>query len=134
MAGEDKLRTKIENGRAAFAFEKVKGFVQTHPEKINKEYRSYIKKMPAMIQVNGLGQSLAFCYAKGSVYGDIYRQIEAWIKQEQTPLMQKYDPQGKEFVEIIVNMKSNDYRLVSREVMAFLNWMRRFADGMIKAE
>lgn len=135
MARDTKLREKIENGRAAFAFEKVKGFVQSHPEKTNKEYRSYVKKLPAMIQVNGIGQSMAFCYAKGGVYADIYKQIEEWVQQQEAALMRKYDPKGKgEFVETIVNMSSNDYRLITSEVIAYLNWMRRFADGMIKAE
>ncbi|MDD4681209.1 MAG: type III-B CRISPR module-associated protein Cmr5 [Clostridia bacterium] len=134
-AEETKLREKIENGRAAFAFQKVKSFVQANSEKAQKDYRSYIKKLPAMIQVNGLGQSLAFCYAKGTVYGNIYHQIEEWIKIQQPALLNKYDPEGsRNFVETVVNMNSRDYRLISNEVMAYLNWMRRFVDGMIKAD
>lgn len=135
MAEEERdLRKKIENGRAAFAFQKVKDFVQGGNEKRNKEYSSYIKKLPAMIQTNGLGQSLAFYYAnKNNVYGDIYRQIEEWIRKKQPGLLSKYTHQGnEEFVEIIINMNSGDYRIISNEVLAYLNWMRRFADGMIK--
>lgn len=135
MPKEEKdLRKKIENGRAAFAFKRAKNFVQSHDEKSNKEYRSYIKRLPAMIQTNGLGQSMAFCYAnKNNVYGSIYEDIAAWIKEQQPQLLKKYTHQdNEEFVEIIINMNSGDYRIISNEVMAYLNWMRRFVDGMIK--
>ena len=124
----------IANARAAYAFEKVKGFVkkaEKEPQK-QREYRSYLKKMPAMVQVNGLGETLAFYYAKGGVYREIYEQIAEWI-QKKMPFLIDEDNQGekKDFIEILVNMESPKYRLVTMEVLALLNWMHRFAEGMI---
>jgi CRISPR-associated protein Cmr5 len=129
------IRIGIENGRAKYAFETVSRFVELNSTRENelKEYRSYVKKLPAMIQVNGLGQTLAFCYAKGNQYKAIYDQIETWVSLKQNEIINRYEQnENMEFVQIIVSMNSNDYRIISNEVLALLSWMRRFADGMIR--
>ena len=51
-------RVTIENGRAAYAYNAVDEFIQKHPDK-KENYRSYIKRLPSIIQTNGLGQALA---------------------------------------------------------------------------
>lgn len=133
MSKEDTaIRVGIENGRARYAFETVENFVKNNQAK-SKEYRSYVKKLPAMIQVNGLGQTLAFCYAKGDQYRNLFDQIEGWIKEKQPDLLKRYSEDNKtDFMQIVVSMNSNDYRIISNEVLALLDWMRRFADGMIR--
>lgn len=130
---ETNIRTGIENGRARYAFMVVNDHIQR--QDVNKsEYKSYIKKLPAMIQVNGLGQSLAFYLSKKKEYGTIYNQIERWIREQHDVLIRKYDPEGrKKFIEAVVSMDSSDYRIITAETMALLNWMRRFADGLIDA-
>lgn len=136
MSTEDgAIRVGIENGRARYAFETVSGFVEANyqKEKIIKEYRSCVKKLPAMIQVNGLGQTLAFCFSKGDQYLELYQQIHGWLKQKQPDLLDRYrENRDMKFVHIVVSMNSNDYRIISNEVLALLDWMRRFADGMIR--
>ena len=128
---EATIRLGIENGRAKYAYETVEKFVNTN--KGLKEYRSYVKKLPSMIQVNGLGQTLAFCYAKGDQYRDLYQQISGWVNEKQPDLLKRYNQDSKmEFVQIVITMNSNDYRIISNEVLALLDWMRRFADGMIR--
>ncbi|MGG3739069.1 type III-B CRISPR module-associated protein Cmr5 [Aeribacillus pallidus] len=125
MAAE---RVSIENGRASFAFESVKNAFQDNQVKF-ESYRSYVKKMPSLIQVNGLGQSLAFCYQKGKEYRVIYDQLHTWLKEKYS---QYFKEHNKEFVEVVIGLKSADYRVLTMEVLALLNWMRKFADGMAK--
>ena len=85
----DKVRA-IANERAAYAFEKVKGFVdRKKAEQKQREYRSYLKKMPAMVQVNGLGETLAFYYAKDGAYQVIHEQIAEWIKKSMGSLIDR---------------------------------------------
>jgi len=128
---ETNIRTGIENGRARYAFTVVNEHLQERNID-SSDYKSYIKKLPAMIQVNGLGQTLAFCLAKKKEYRAIYDQIEAWIREHHSGLISRYDPDGrKTFIEILISMNSSDYRIVTTETMALLNWMRRFADGLI---
>lgn len=123
-------RVGIENGRAAYAFEAVKKAIN-NPKNGKKEYRSYVKKIPTLIQVNGLGQTLAFCYQKKHEYRVIYKQLHAWMKKNYP---QYFKDETQEFVEAVVNLDSRDYRVLTMETLALLNWMRKFADGMVTKE
>lgn len=117
----------IEEGRASFAFREVKDFVDSHRGKkdANKNFKSYIKKMPTMIQVNGLGQTIAFYYSKGEVYTQIYSIIEKSLRQ-------RFDNFSADLIEWIVNLDSKQYRIATEETMALLNWMRKFVSGMVE--
>lgn len=122
-------RVKIENGRADYAYNIVANTIQKNSPEKNSEYRSYIKKLPSIIQVNGLGQALAFCFSKGGEYKRIYDQIYGWLKINN----KEYFPnENEEFVKAVINMDSKEYRVITMEVLALLNWMRRFVDGMVK--
>ncbi|GAD15278.1 cmr5 family CRISPR-associated protein [Geobacillus kaustophilus GBlys] len=121
-------RVGIENGRAAFAFQEVKQAKERLRGSF-ENYRSYVKKMPSLIQVNGLGQALAFCFQKGKEYKAIYQSLAKWMR-EQFP--DQFSSANQELVEAVVNLSSADYRLWTMEAMALLDWMRKFADGMAK--
>lgn len=120
-------RVGIENGRAAYAFAEVKRAVE-NPKVNKKEYRSYVKKIPTLIQVNGLGQTLAFCFQKKKEYRVIYDQLYEWLKE----MYPQFFTEEKEFVNVVINLDSREYRLLTMESLALLNWMRKFADGMVK--
>lgn len=122
-------RVGIENGRAAFAFEAVKKVKEDKRIGKFENYRSYVKKMPSLIQVNGLGQALAFCYQKEKEYEAIYQALHEWF-QEKYP--HAFQGDKKEFVQVVINLPSAEYRLWTMEALALLNWMRKFVDGMAK--
>ncbi|OCS91028.1 type III-B CRISPR module-associated protein Cmr5 [Caryophanon latum] len=130
MSNVNNSRIGIENGRAAFAFRVVETAVNDK-NVTSSEYRSYVKKLPTLIQVNGLGQALAFCYQKGKTYRVIYDQLHEWLKQSKP---QYFKNDGKSFIEVVINLDSQSYREVTVEVMAFLNWMRKFVEGMVKED
>lgn len=122
-------RVKIENGRADYAYNIVENTIQKNSPEKNSEYRSYIKKLPSIIQVNGLGQALAYYFSKKGEYKRIYDQIYGWLKINN----KEYFPnENEEFVKAVINMDSKEYRVITMEVLALLNWMRRFVDGMVK--
>nr|WP_077614752.1 type III-B CRISPR module-associated protein Cmr5 [Caenibacillus caldisaponilyticus] len=123
-------RVGIENGRAAFAFKSVKD-VYNHHGDVFDNYQSYVKKMPSLIQVNGFGQALAFCYQKGKEYRYIYDQLAEWLKLKYPSYFVDRDA---EFVETVVSLRSTEYRLLTVEALALLNWMRKFVDGMRKED
>jgi CRISPR-associated protein Cmr5 len=130
MTGQNEAIHQIEHGRAAFAFDQVKQAVQKLAGDA-QNYKSYVRSLPSMIQVNGLGQALAFCYAKKRdyrAYKDIYESIFDWLQIKFPDRFQ----QQSELVEEAVKLSSEDYRRVTMEVLALLNWMGRFAEGMIE--
>jgi CRISPR-associated protein Cmr5 len=128
-------RTGLEQGRAAYAYTCAEA-----GEKLDKkkEYKSYVKKMPMLIKVNGLGAAVAFAFAKGSKngaaqkndpWGLLYSQLEEWLRQKGTLTMEQ-EPLAK----ILTTSESATYRAATIEVLALLNWMKRFADALIEGE
>jgi|SRR5690625_3655925 len=131
---EQKAPQQLEEGKAAFAFEAVKKNVEDNKVP-SSNFSSYIKKMPSMIQVNGLGQTLAFYYSKSSSSGDglaykrIYETLSEWLEQKYPA----YFKEHPELVQAVINVDSFDYRLMTVEIMSLLNWMKKFVSGMVKS-
>ena len=123
----------IEQGRAKYAFASV-GQIN---EALKKEYKTIVKKLPVLIKTNGLGQSLAFLKSKGekdsrkekNAHDKLYEQIGTWLQTED---VKGLIPQEGELVKEIIQLESHVYRQVTVETMALLNWIRRFADGLIE--
>lgn len=130
MTRQNEAFYQIEEGRAAFAFEQVKQAVEELAGDA-QNYKSYVRSLPSMIQVNGLGQTMAFYYArkrKYKAYRDIYKSIFNWLQRKFPDHFQ----QQNELVEEVVKLRSEDYRMLTMEVLALLSWMGRFAEGMIE--
>ncbi|EAY27843.1 type III-B CRISPR module-associated protein Cmr5 [Microscilla marina] len=133
------LRTTLEQGRAAFAFACAQVAKKDLGSKA-KEYKAYAKKMPMLIKTNGLGAALAFAFSKGNKngkpdtsksWGLLYAHIEEWIRKDEKQVL----PLGNEpLVKAIIHQDSAQYRAATIEVLAFLAWLRRFADGLIEGE
>lgn len=131
---ENTSRTTLEQGRADFAFKAAKKGSELSKA---SEYKAYVKKLPMYIKTNGLGAAISFCFAKGSKNGEadnnkawglIYSQIEDWLKNKwELGELNK----GERLMENLLKMESAEYRATTIEVLALLNWMRRFAEGLI---
>ena len=101
-----------------------------------KNYRSYIKNIPTMILSNGLGQTLAFIKSKsekGNAYELIYEQLTEYMRSPYTTRMQMPEDK-KELIDWVISCDSEKYRYITQEILAFLNWLRRFAEGLIEEE
>lgn len=126
-------RTKLEQGRAASAFKKAED-----GKGVGKEYLSNVRKMPMQIRTNGLGAALAFAFAKGSkngvpqkekAWGLLYSHVEQWLKEDPKRLI---DFEENRLAAKLTEVDSATYRAVTIEVLAFLAWLKRFAEGLIE--
>lgn len=109
-------RNTLEQGRAQHAFKQAKG------AKDEEKFASYAKKLPMMIKTNGLGASMAFAKAKNEkAWKKLFNAIEGWL--------QKKDYIKGDLLEEIVKTDSAHYRILTNEVIAYLSWLRRFAEG-----
>jgi len=125
---EKSLVSTLEQGRASEAYK----YVLEAKEKLGnkeKEYKSYVKKLPVMIKTNGLGQTLAFIKAKNDTYALIYKQLEDWLKKCPNSVIN-----GDDLVKAVISLDSKEYRLATAEALSLLSWLRRFADGLIEGE
>ncbi len=142
----DTNRTALEQGRAKFAYEcAVEGKALGGGPKRNakgnmedskqaKEYKAYCKKIPMMIKTNGLGATYAFIKSKNKdAYDLIYKQTYKWLSTDDK-LGIFASASSDDLVAIIIDQKSAKYRYLTVEVLAFFNWLRRFADGLIDGD
>jgi CRISPR-associated protein Cmr5 len=135
---KETIITKLEKGRAEFAYRCVEKAIEIFKDnsKKQKEYKSYARKIPTMILSNGLGQTLAFIKAKsekGNAYDLIYQQLTEYMKSDQTARI-KMPQEENDLVEWVISCNSSTYRYITQEILAFLNWLKRFAEGLIEVE
>ncbi|MBZ0181537.1 MAG: type III-B CRISPR module-associated protein Cmr5 [Melioribacteraceae bacterium] len=126
------LRT-TEQIKSEFAFNFAK-----NASALGSNYKNYVKKLPMLIKTNGLGASFAFMFSKkykeeGKYWNQIGSDIYNWLKNQN-----KFDGNKvKNFEELVAHLNtvnSIEYRMLTAEVLSFLTWLRRFADGLIKGE
>jgi len=129
--GNASTAKNIENIRAQKAYEfadKAKNI---------ENYDSHVKKIPAMIQTTGLSATLAFVFTQNKTsYKTIYTNIFNWLRDKECPVNHFFQDNfdEKALVQKIVSLNSNDYRAVTVEILAFFNWLRRFADGLCEGK
>lgn len=103
-------------------------------QKTLKEYKSYVKKVPMYIKTNGFGATFAFVKSKGGTYDLISHQITEWLKYEPKGLISQRLKEGEDLGKVIISLNSPEYRALTIEILAFFNWLRRFAEGLIEEE
>lgn len=139
MADTKTNRTKLEQGRAEFAYKCAENAKSNLADKA-KEYKAYSKKLPMLVKTNGLGAAMAFIYSKGSkngvvevskAYGRLYNDLEDWLLQDEKKLVSF---EKTKLVKKLTELDSATYRAITIEVLAFLGWLRRFTDGLIEGE
>jgi len=144
MPNETNIR-KLENGRAEFAYKCVeeakKPDKTKYRDNIAPDYKSYVKKIPVLIQTNGLGNTLAFIVSKGkthkpdepnNAYDLIYTQLSQWLRTADSVCA--ILPPKSDLLEFVISQPSAAYYQITAETLAFLNWLRRLAEGMIEGE
>lgn len=122
---EDSIRG-IEQGRAKFAYDSVNEVAQNSNEDLKKKYKSGAKKLPVLIKTNGLGQTLAFINNRDAGNDKLYDTIGEWLINKQ--LIEA----NQDIVNTVINKPSNEYRQITTETLALLNWVRRFVDSLMK--
>ncbi len=120
----------IEQCRAAAAWQNVK---QVKGKDFAREYKTLAQGAPADIQTSGLGQTLAFWYAKGEpAHKSLLGHLSAWV------LRQMGAAAEDSLLHWVMRHNSDEYRRATREALAYLVWIKRFAeaeldDGQIRA-
>ena len=117
----------LERERAKYAWEKIQAVKN---KQYQKDYGSLARKMPTYIQVNGLAQTLAFLKAKGKEHhSKIFEDLSEWVCQ-----MPQLDKFNGDLLVRILDMDSQIYRITTNESLAFLQWLKRFAEAEVEEE
>ena len=129
-------RQYIEQQRGQEAWNAVKE-IAGKGEKEQKEYRSLARGLNAMIQINGLGQTLGFLKAKGKV-GNVHHyllgHLTHWMHEHfNADITDTANNKNDGLLDWILRAAdSADYRRATTEVMAYGAWLRRFAEAELK--
>ena len=124
--------------RAAFVMTSVKSVIARLDEKQQKEFKSYVQGLPAMVQINGLGQAIAFYRShftltdktkKGAAaYSALYDILNDWLCGDM-PL--SVYPKG-DLLDCIVSHDMHDYRLAQSELQSLLVWLKNMTVALVE--
>lgn len=94
---------------------------------------SVAKKVPVMILDNGIIAAAAFALEKGVGYENVFNAVINHLADIDHPADREIVPLSssmslKDFISHLVNCSSNELRLITAETMAYLNYLRRFAE------
>jgi CRISPR-associated protein Cmr5 len=132
-----------QRGRQAWEnIQHIKELDASTDKKLEKEYRSLARGLNAMIQINGLGQTLGFLKAKSKndekkPHYQLLLHLTNWMQEPEhfkasnSAVMQRgYDGLLRWVTD--AGTSSDDYRRATTECLAFGVWLRRFAEGELK--
>jgi CRISPR-associated protein Cmr5 len=145
----------LQQQRAKSAWE----FAQAAQQKFSKSpdeftrYANLAKKAPALIMTNGLGQTLAFFWAKSKgkdniAEGLLYQHLQQWLIGNEADFHKPYKKSATTkssdldlnataeakaspaLIDAITTGDSATYLRATAEALAFLNWLKNFAAGL----
>lgn len=123
------MRVKtLEQRRAADALEKIQSLAR---EQGHGNYKSYVKALPANILTSGLGQAVATVRSRSRAgYPQLYEHISGWLCGADEDAPYRNHPGG--LIQAIVENDQNLYIRAQAEAMAYLEWLRKFADAFLE--
>ena len=126
----------MEIKREKYAWEEVSRFVKEKKEnkEEKKRFRAILRKLPALIVNNGLGQTLAFLLSKGkdgkSVEGKVYEILEKWVCDHKKTCLEN----NPSLMLSIMEGNSIQCMHATMEILQLSIWLKRFAEALIEEE
>jgi len=116
-------------------------------KKFAGKYKSYIKSFPALVISEGLLMALAFTLSKSNLKdngkdgkGDkdarkmVFVHIANWLEERNVISVSNPEEEYEKVIEELSKMDVRKYRLATQEALKVADWLRRFAEGLIKDE
>lgn len=130
----------IDSQRPLFAFDCIADIGEHSPDH-RKNYKSYVQKLPAFIQSNGLGQTLGFMYSKSSGTGSREEMYDALLSHIREYLCfrgvlpeQPDTYSNQRFIHDVIQFDVFTYYQAEEETLLLIKWLRRFAEGTFGGE
>ena len=113
-------------------------------ESFKKKYGSLARKVPMLVLTNGLGQTLAFLLSKAKrhepenkrsveakAHDLLFTHLSNWVLEQVAP---GTDTGHQDLLQWVLANDSVAYRRATTEALAFLNWLKRFAEAELPTE
>lgn len=109
------------------------------PSEEASRFKAYATTLPAMIQMNGLGQALAFAKQKSNGKGAeakawkrLYSTLSSWLTQERNCWTHIAD--HEDVLPTLLAGTQEQYQIAQAEAQALLCWVKDFARAELKNE
>lgn len=133
-----------EQERGKLAWQQITE-VGAQSSEIKKKYRTYARQFAALVQANGLAQTLAFLYAKAKWHdqqrGADERAAELMLRHINQALAPLLTGAGgarpselKWLLDRLLQASSYVHRQATVEALAFARWLSRFAEAELPSE
>lgn len=139
-ASEARERTLAQR-RADFAFRKIKAVKERGDWDTPKraKYARLVRKLPAMVLHNGLGQALAFHLADAKneskdPAGTLVLHLTEWFRTRGQPYADLDETRLDSLIGKLVGENSRSYLRAQQEALALVDWMKKFADAFLPKE
>lgn len=106
--------------------ERAKAALQWAEKGVDSDTLAYANGLPAMILMNGLGQTAAFYKSKGGKHEALYNLLSDWLTQPGKPYT------GQALLSGITGGDAKAYRAAQTEALAYLQWVKKFAKAYCK--
>jgi len=125
----------LEQERASIAWSFIQD-IKKLPKDVQEKYSALARKAPADIQSNGFGQTIAFWNAKGkesaerasaenTAHQQLLTHVKKWLNDKNSMHLSR-----ENLVEwVSKEAQVEDYRRATAEAIAFLVWVKRFAEA-----
>ncbi|HXH11954.1 MAG TPA: type III-B CRISPR module-associated protein Cmr5 [Alphaproteobacteria bacterium] len=126
---KENLAQTLEQQRARHAWKCVQE-IDKREDRDKKRYRTLALKAPVLVLTNGLGQTAAFLHdgnEKNTVEERLYQHLSSWLLERVGGAQAQDD-----LLETITQRwTSAQYRRATEEALAFLTWLKRFAEAVL---
>jgi CRISPR type III-B/RAMP module-associated protein Cmr5 len=125
----------LEAERALYAFDSATTGNKEQKDSNNKfNYSAAVQELPSLLRTNGLRATMGYYYSKGEQHKFVYNLIQEWFKKEEEPtrfMFSKLNTQTDKkpedfFMEILLRLSDDEYRIVQAETLTLANWLIRF--------
>jgi len=111
----------IAQERAKHALDAVQKWAKKDAS-AQKELRTYVTAMPAMMLMSGFGQTCAFYKAnKKDNHAEVLKVLESWLDKG-------------DLMTFITQSSAHDYQIAQAEALEYLNWLKKFAKAYLESE
>ena len=130
----ESLQQTLEQKRAKKAWEDIQSVARRSEDDFKKKYGSLARRVPMLVLTNGLGQTLAYLRSKGkddqsNEHNVLFRHLSAWTMRQVAP-----NEKDRALLAWVLNTNSDAYRRATTEALAYLTWLKRFAEAELPTE
>jgi CRISPR type III-B/RAMP module-associated protein Cmr5 len=125
----------VHSQRAEWAWQKVFEIHELDGSP-SKKYATEVRKLPARIQVNGLGHAFAFLFSRSKKCDGARRLLLQLGERIAVNVMhrERAPTKPEALMNMLVTMSPDAYRRATHELMTTAGWMKRFVDGLFDKE